>query len=171
MATAHIDWDALELEYIRAKPRIGCKRIANEHGYAVSTVAQYARAHEWVRKRDEYWDRVQAKARALVEQEDVDWTVAEAERVDGVLDILYEGIHSLTARAKLGDIETLTKLKLLLLGQPDSRQEITGSMEVEHSGELDIDIPDDSVANVLHILAEAGAFDPGAEADGEAADE
>ena len=76
--------------------------------------------------------------------------------------------------AKIGALRVVQDgLKAIagMFGVSTANIKITGSMEVEHSGGIDIDIPEDSIANVLHILAEAGAFDPGTEADGEAGDE
>lgn len=83
-------------------------------------------------------------------------------------------IETKNAPAKVGALRVVQegyKAIAGMFGVSTANIKITGSMEVEHSGELDIDIPEDSIANVLHILAEAGAFDPGTEADGEAGDE
>lgn len=76
--------------------------------------------------------------------------------------------------AKIGALRVVQDgLKAIagMFGVSTANIKIEQHTEVEHSGELDIDISDDSVANILHILAEAGAFDPDVEADGEAADE
>ena len=56
--------------------------------------------------------------------EETDWCVKEIERIDDLLNTLYEGKFQLTARATIADINALVRLKLLLMGKPDSRQEV-----------------------------------------------
>ena len=83
-------------------------------------------------------------------------------------------IETKNAPAKVGALRVVQDgLKAIagMFGVSTAKIALDQSVEVEHSGGIDIDIPEDSIANVLHILAEAGAFDPGTEADGEAGDE
>lgn len=58
MAQTKVDYLALEREFITSKDDISLREIAKREGMSNSTISDYARKHNWLKKREEQKDKV-----------------------------------------------------------------------------------------------------------------
>ena len=149
------DWKSIEIEYVTANPAVGYRKLADKYGVNLSTIGRHGSAEGWNSKREEHRERVAHDAQTEIAAQQADWCVEAIEQVDELLGVLRDGVYQLTCRAQISDVDKLIRLKAFLLGEPDSRQ------EVSHNGS--IDTGSGNLGEVLRILVEAGAVEAGVE--------
>lgn len=137
------DYLTLEREYVSANPKVSIRGLCAKHGIpGYSSVAKYAREHDW----DEKWERIHERAESkAVERISDRMADAEANLVDEVRSEWLTVIRAATYkfaedlknpdyRIRVDDLIKLIGQGLVLIGEPSSRTEerhlaLTGSLD------------------------------------------
>src|SRR5512141_102482 len=154
MAPPTHDYDQLEREYLSSKLTI--RALCRKHDIkSYSSVAQYAREHNWYGRRDEIQSRAQGRtiekvAERLAEAEADEIEQFRTEALTVIRAAVYKFADNLKDpefRMRADDLTKMIQLGLLITGQPTSRVE---------ERRLDVVATFDGLpADVLRGLAEA----------------
>lgn len=169
MGVAHVDYDALEREYVRGKMSI--RALCKAHGIkGYSSVAEKARRDDWYGKRDALAGKVSEKTvekvaeRIAAEEVDMLMTVRE-EMLTVVRAAIYKFAKDLESpeyHVATKDLIELMKQGLLLIGEPTERTE---EKSLAFTGNL-ADLPIDLVRELATAAREARTLRDGPRAAG-----
>lgn len=130
MATPTHDYDKLEREYLSTD--ITIRALCRKHGIkSYSSVAQYARDHDWYERRSEIQTRVRERTIERVSERMAEAEADEIEQFRGeALTVVRAAIYKFAEdlkdaqfRVRAEDLVKLINLGLLITGQPTSRVE------------------------------------------------
>lgn len=106
------DWKAIEAEYITTETSY--RKLAQKYGLNQATIAQRAKAEDWVGKRKQQASTTQAEIISAVEGEKVNRAVKMQQVADKLLlkvEELAEGVGGISAAGLKNLSETLRNLK------------------------------------------------------------
>ena len=135
MAKKHIDWAAIQAEYIGGN--IGQKRLAEEHGVAAATLKKRAKAEGWYQMKLE----VAAKSRLKAVQKTADIAAENAVRAQRIKTRLLEKLEDLmekqlkaTEEREYDGIDRLVAINRLR-DLTAAYKDLTGDMPKAEAGE------------------------------------
>lgn len=120
------DWKKIEAEYITTETSY--RKLAQKYGLNQATIAQKAKAEDWVGKRKRQASTTQAKIISAVEDEKVNRAVRLQNVADKLLDkveVLADGDGSITAAGLKNLSEVLKNLKdvQMICSEADMREQ------------------------------------------------
>lgn len=120
------DWKKIEAEYITTETSY--RKLAQKYGLNQATIAQKAKAEDWVGKRKRQASTTQAKIISAVEDEKVNRAVRLQNVADKLLDkveVLADGDGSVTAAGLKNLSEVLKNLKdvQMICSEADMREQ------------------------------------------------
>lgn len=120
------DWKKIEAEYITTETSY--RKLAQKYGLNQATIAQKAKAEDWVGKRKRQASTTQAKIISAVEGEKVNRAVRLQNVADKLLDkveVLADGDGSITAAGLKNLSEVLKNLKdvQMICSEADMREQ------------------------------------------------
>jgi hypothetical protein len=110
--------------------------LAARYGVSKSRIGQYAARAKCLRRREEARERVQARYEQKVVERRAEARALGTEDVVRIIDGYIEGFRKAVDEGKVrfdspADLDRLVRLKELMLGNADSRQEIQGGLTLD----------------------------------------
>jgi hypothetical protein len=110
--------------------------LAARYGVSKSRIGQYATRAKCLRRREEARERVQARYEQKVVERRAEARALGTEDVVRIIDGYIEGFRRAVDEGKVrfdspADLDRLVRLKELMLGNADSRQEIQGGLTLD----------------------------------------
>jgi hypothetical protein len=110
--------------------------LAQRYGVSKSRIGQYATRAKCLRRREESRERVQARYEQKVVERRAEARALGTEDVVRIIDGYIEGFRKAVDEGKVrfdspADLDRLVRLKELMLGNADSRQEIQGGLTLD----------------------------------------
>jgi hypothetical protein len=110
--------------------------LAARYGVSKSRIGQYAKRSKCLRRRAETHDREQARYEQKVVERRAEARALGTEDVVRIIDGYIEGFSKAVDEGKVrfdspADLDRLVRLKELMLGNADSRQEIQGGLTLD----------------------------------------
>ncbi len=128
-----VNWDAIEAMYIYSPQKMSIAEITKkckQKGIQVSqgSIGNKAKEKKWVKKREEYWNKINRKVEKRVTTEITKQRTNNIKIIDATIQL---GAKNLLMKLKknqdfslsAGDLDKLMRLREFLLGHADSRQE------------------------------------------------
>lgn len=101
-APTKLAWSEVEAFYIQAENRPSLRAVAKKYGVCLATVFKHAHGEGWLRKRREFWQKIDATVAAEVRHRLVAKRVERTIALDEVIDALLTRLNRRGQISKMG---------------------------------------------------------------------